>query len=61
MEFDYEFILTSTDKIKIGNDITITAIRLNHNETHIGCDAPKHIEILRQELIEKINLVKLKP
>jgi len=29
MDCDYEFVLKTTDKIRVGDEITITAIRLN--------------------------------
>ena len=40
--------------IKIGDDIEITIISTANNQVKIGINAPKNIEILRQELYEEI-------
>lgn len=38
------------DQIKIGNDITITVLKIKGNSVRIGIDAPQDVHILRGEL-----------
>lgn len=41
--------------IKIGDDIEITIVALANDQVKIGIQAPKNVEILRQELFEEIQ------
>lgn len=43
------------EKIKIGEDIEIVVIGFDKNQVRLGIKAPKHITILRSELIEQIK------
>lgn len=43
------------EKIKIGEDIEIVVIGFDKNQVKLGIKAPKHITILRNELIEQIK------
>ncbi|WP_404309339.1 carbon storage regulator CsrA [Neorhodopirellula lusitana] len=38
------------EQIKIGNDITITIIKLRNNQVRIGIDAPREVRVIRGEL-----------
>ena len=38
------------DQIKIGNDITLTVLKVKGNSIRIGIDAPMDVHILRGEL-----------
>jgi len=38
------------EQIKIGDDITITIIKLRNNQIRIGIDAPRDVRVLRGEL-----------
>jgi len=40
-------------KINIGNDITITIVRINGKAAVVGIDAPKEIQIMREETERK--------
>ncbi len=40
--------------IKIGEEITITLLRIDGNKVRIGIDAPKDIRVIRGELKEKV-------
>lgn len=40
------------ERIQIGDDITITVVRLGPGAVRIGIDAPPHFEILRGELVD---------
>ena len=43
------------EKVKIGEDIEIVVIGFDKNQVKLGIKAPKHITILRNELIEQIK------
>lgn len=40
-----------SEALLIGDDIKITIVRIGMNAVTIGIDAPKHINIVRDELI----------
>ena len=42
------------EKICIGDNIVITIIRVNHNQVVVGIDAPREIEVHREEIKNKI-------
>jgi carbon storage regulator len=51
-----------SDKIQIGDNITITIVEIRGNAVRIGIDAPKEINVVRDELIEpKRTYVAVKP
>ena len=39
------------ERIHIGHDITITVLIIGPNNVRLGIDAPKHLNIARDELI----------
>ena len=41
------------EKIKIGDDITIHIHKIHGEKVRIGIEAPRHIKILRTELLER--------
>jgi len=43
------------EKIAIGDDITITVVEIRGTQIKLGIEAPKHIEIHRQEVYERIR------
>jgi carbon storage regulator len=43
------------EKITIGDDITVTLVEVKGTQVKLGIDAPKHIEIHRQEVYERIR------
>ena len=43
------------EKITIGDDITITLVEIKGMQVKLGIEAPKHIEIHRQEVYERIR------
>ncbi len=43
------------EKIKIGNDITITLIEVRGDQVKIGVEAPKNVKVFRQEVFEAIQ------
>ena len=43
------------EKIKIGEDISITIIGINGDQVKIGVEAPKHVKVFRQEVFEAIQ------
>ena len=44
------------EKIKIGNDITITLIDVHGDHVKIGVEAPKDVKVFRQEVFDAIQL-----
>ena len=43
------------EKIKIGNDITLTIIEVKGEQVKIGVEAPKNVKVYRQEVLEAIQ------
>ena len=43
------------EKIKIGEEIEVVVVGFDKNQVKLGIKAPKHITILRSELIEQIK------
>ncbi|MGL4981650.1 MAG: carbon storage regulator CsrA [Treponemataceae bacterium] len=43
------------EKIKIGNDITLTIIEIRGEQVKIGVEAPKDVKVFRQELYNAIQ------
>lgn len=44
------------EAIKIGDDIEIKVVAISGDQVKIGIDAPKYIEVYRQELYEQIQV-----
>ena len=45
------------ETILIGDDIKITVVAVNGDAVRIGIEAPKHIKILRAELVEAVSQI----
>jgi len=43
------------EEIKIGKDIVIKVLSISENQIKIGIDAPRNIQIYRNELYEKVK------
>ena len=43
------------EEIKIGKDIVIKILSISENQIKIGIDAPKNIQILRNEVYQKVK------
>jgi carbon storage regulator CsrA len=39
------------EKLQIGNDITVTILKVKGNSVQIGIEAPKSVRVLRTELV----------
>ena len=44
------------ERIQIGDDITITVVRLSTGSVRIGIEAPDHLTILRDELNTAVSI-----
>ncbi|HUY92334.1 MAG TPA: carbon storage regulator CsrA [Pirellulales bacterium] len=44
------------ERIQIGDDITITVVRLSTGSVRIGIEAPSHLTILRDELNSSVRI-----
>ena len=38
------------EKIRIGNNVTVTIVRIGPNNVRLGIDAPRDLNIVREEL-----------
>ena len=45
------------ETILIGDDIKITVVAVNGDAVRIGIEAPKHVKILRAELVEAVSQI----
>ena len=45
----------SGEKIRIGDDVAITVVRIGPNTVRIGIEAPRDMSILREELCEELT------
>lgn len=45
------------ERIQIGDDITITIVRISPGSVRIGVDAPDHLMIVRDELNENDRVI----
>jgi carbon storage regulator len=43
------------EKIKIGDDITLTIIEIRGDQVKIGVEAPKNVKVFRQEVFNEIQ------
>ncbi len=43
------------EKIKIGEDITLTILEVRGDQVKIGVEAPKDVKVFRQEVYESIQ------
>jgi carbon storage regulator len=43
------------EDIKIGTEITIKILSISENQIKIGIDAPKNVQIYRNEVFEKVK------
>jgi len=50
MKYDHKFEIPEDGRIKIGDDITLSFFRFSDSDLRIGCNVPKDILILREEL-----------
>lgn len=44
------------ERILIGNDITVTIVRIGPNNVRVGIDAPRDLNIVREELCARENV-----
>jgi carbon storage regulator len=42
------------ERIMIGNDVTVTIVRIGPNTVRLGIDAPSHLNIVREELVSDV-------
>jgi carbon storage regulator len=47
------------ETLMIGNEITVTVLGVRANQVRIGVTAPKHIDVYREEVWQRIQTEKL--
>ena len=45
-----------TEKLMVGDEVTVTIVGISGNQVRIGINAPRDVEVHRQEIYEKILL-----
>jgi len=45
------------ERIQLGDDITVTLVKINGNLVRLGIEAPPHMPVVRQELVERAAAV----
>ncbi len=43
------------EQIRIGNDITVTLLKVKGSTVYLGVEAPRHVRVLRHELTETLS------
>lgn len=46
------------ETLHIGDSVTVTVLEVKGNQVRIGVNAPKHIEVHRAEIFDKIKIEK---
>ena len=41
------------ERIRVGDDVVITVVRINGTTVRLGVEAPAHLAVVRQELAER--------
>lgn len=44
------------ERILVGNDVVITIVRIGPNTVRLGIDAPGHMNIVREELVDSATM-----
>jgi len=47
------------ERIMIGDDIVVTVLKIQHDQVRIGIEAPKHIDVHREEVYEALRQANL--
>jgi carbon storage regulator len=51
----------ASEKVTIGNDITVTVCRVNDGQVKLGIDAPADVVVMRDDAVTKTPKTKNKP
>ena len=42
-----------TERLYIGDEICVTVVRLEGNQVRLGIEAPRHVPVIREELLDE--------
>jgi len=43
-------------KLRIGNDVTVTVLEIRGSQVRLGVSAPREIAVLREEILDKARV-----
>ena len=46
----------SMQKLRIGNDVTVTVLEIRGSQVRLGVSAPREIAVLREEILDKARV-----
>jgi carbon storage regulator len=46
------------ESLMIGHEITVTVLAVKGNQVRVGVNAPKHVDVHREEIYRKVNAEK---
>ena len=49
------------ETLMVGENVTVTVVGLNGNQVRLGINAPKDVEVHREEIYAKIQMEKTSP
>jgi len=47
------------ESLRVGEDVTVTVVAVKGNQVRIGINAPKDVEVLREEIYNRVQAEKL--